>query len=90
MFASNTIIEVPRAGMTIGSMISGSVYNVTFQNSKMIGGLVGMRFKAVRNLGGVVRDIRFLNLSFESVAVLMSINMVSSYGWIDFTCIVRD
>mmetsp|Transcript_4190 Transcript_4190/g.9084 ORF Transcript_4190/g.9084 Transcript_4190/m.9084 type:complete len:407 (-) Transcript_4190:29-1249(-) len=62
-------------GMTIGSAIGGGVRNITFRDSTMIGGLVGMRFKAVRNRGGVAEQIYFENLSFQSVAILFSINM---------------
>lgn len=62
-------------GLTIGSMVAHNVSDVTFRDISVVGSVAGIRFKAVRSLGGVVARVRYERVQFRTVGVMLIINL---------------
>jgi len=54
-------------GITIGSEMSGGVFNVTFEDITMEGTLIGARLKTQRGRGGVISGITYRNVEIRNV-----------------------
>lgn len=54
-------------GMTLGSEVSGGVYNITFENIKFSGTDCGLRIKSSIARKGYIRDITVKNIEMENV-----------------------
>lgn len=62
-------------GISIGSEMSGSVYNVTFENIDMSGTENGPRIKSQRGRGGVIRGVVYRNITAKNVHAMIDVTM---------------
>jgi polygalacturonase len=60
-------------GMSIGSEMSGGVYNVLFDNITSVGGGCGPRIKSERGRGGLVANITYRNIVMRDCAEALQI-----------------
>ncbi|MFV0393183.1 MAG: glycoside hydrolase family 28 protein [Coprobacillaceae bacterium] len=62
-------------GMTIGSEVSGGVYNVKFENIKFIGTDCGFRMKSSNVRKGYIKDITVENIEMTNVRYPFNFNL---------------
>lgn len=65
-------------GITIGSEVSGGVYNVNIENNKFINTDCGFRIKSSEKRKGYIKDINFVNNFLDNVKY--PIHIVSSWN----------
>lgn len=71
----NSITRAGHGMVTIGSDMSGGVSDVEVYGLRAIGTQAGIRFKSARVRGGVVRNIRFRDITMEGVDVPFEFNL---------------
>jgi polygalacturonase len=67
IIVENCIVYHGHGGFTIGSEMSGGIYNVSIRNCLFMGTDVGLRFKSRRGRGGVVENIYISNIIMTNI-----------------------
>ena len=63
----NCTVFHAHGGFTVGSEMSGGVYNIKVSNCTYLGTDTGLRFKSTRGRGGEVRDIWMENIQMKDI-----------------------
>ena len=62
-------------GITIGSEMSGGVYNITFQNISLEGTRCGPRIKSQRGRGGIIDGITYRNITMSNMGSMFCVTL---------------
>jgi polygalacturonase len=83
---TNCTMADGHGGVVIGSEMSGDVRNVVISNCVFIGTDRGIRLKSRRGRGGVVEDVRVINIVMTDVLCPFTMNLYYAPGaWGDMT-----
>jgi polygalacturonase len=77
---TNCTLMHGHGGVVVGSEISGSIRNIAISNCVFVGTDRGIRIKARRGRGGVVKDVRASNLVMDGVNCPIVVNLFYGCG----------
>ena len=77
---TNCTLARGHGGVVIGSEMSGGVRNVVISNCVFVGTDRGIRFKSRRGRGGVVEDVRVINIVMTDVLCPITMNLHYAVG----------
>jgi len=87
---TNCVLRHGHGGVVIGSEMTGGVRNVVISNCVFLGTDRGIRMKSRRGRGGLIQDVRAVNLVMEDVPVPFTMNLYYNCGGARGDAVVSD